>query len=62
MERPLPDFLGVGVHDWFVPKFIGYACCRKCGVVKRTDDQNNPCRERVVLSLRDEYTEGSNNT
>ncbi len=53
------DILGVGGHDWFVPKFIGYECCRKCGMVKRTDGKNKPCRGRVVLSLRDEYTEES---
>jgi hypothetical protein len=50
--------LGLGQHDWFVPSFIGYECCRKCGIVRRRDDRNKPCRGRVVLSLRDEYTEG----
>ena len=57
MNRPLPDLLQIGEHDWFVPKFIGYECCRKCGVVKRADGQNKPCRGRVVIGLRDEYTE-----
>lgn len=51
--------LGIGVHDWFTPDSIAYECCRKCGVVRRRDNQNNPCRGRVVLSLRDEYTEGA---
>lgn len=56
MTERLPDLLGVGQHDWFVPKFIGYECCRKCGIVRRRDGQSKPCRGRVVLSLRDEYT------
>ena len=51
--------LGIGQHDWFTPKFIGYPCCRKCGIVKRADGKNKPCRGRVVLSLRDEYTEAA---
>jgi len=51
-------FLGVGAHDWFLPERIPYQCCRKCGVVRRTDGKNSPCRGRVVLSLRDDYTEG----
>ncbi len=53
------DMTGIGVHDWFLPKFIGYECCRKCGIVRRADDKNGPCRDRVVLSLRDEYAEGN---
>lgn len=51
------DILGIGRHDWFVPKFIGYECCRKCGYVRRADDKNKPCRGVVTVSVRDEYTE-----
>lgn len=59
-ESPLvKKLLGIGEHDWFVPEFIGYECCRKCGIVKRRDGKNKPCRGVVTLSLRDEYTEGS---
>ena len=50
--------LGIGEHDWFKPAFLKFECCRKCGIVRRSDGKNNPCRGRVVLSLRDEYTEG----
>lgn len=49
--------LGIGEHDWFTPNYLPYECCAKCGIVKRRDGKNNPCRGRVVLSLRDEYTE-----
>lgn len=58
-DPKLEVILGIGVHDWFTPGFIGYECCRKCGMVRRADDKNKPCRDRVVLSLRDEYTEGA---
>lgn len=50
--------LGVGIHDWFKPDFIPHECCRKCGIVRRRDDKNGPCRGKVTLSLRDEYSEG----
>lgn len=49
----------LGDHDWF-----GYAmvspsgrtieCCRRCGIVRRADDANKPCRGFVTISLRDE--------
>lgn len=57
-DKFFDQMTGRGEHDWFVPKFIGYECCRKCGIVRRADDKNKPCRGRVTLSLRDEYTEG----
>jgi hypothetical protein len=53
------SLLAVGVHDWFRPAFLEYDCCRKCGIVRRKDDRNGPCRGRIVLSLRDDYTEGA---
>lgn len=46
-------------HDWFVPEFIGYECCRKCGIVRRADDKNKPCKGVVRVALRDEYTEAA---
>lgn len=49
------NILGIGEHDWF--EYRGLPCCRKCGFVRRADGKNMPCRGRVVLSLRDEYTE-----
>lgn len=51
--------LGIGKHNWFMPASITLLCCRKCGIVRRQDDLNSPCRGHVVLSLRDEYTEAS---
>jgi hypothetical protein len=43
---------GDETHDWFVPDFIGYECCRKCGIVRRKDRKNKPCRGVVKIDLR----------
>lgn len=43
------------LHEWFVPEFIGYECCRKCGIVRRRDDKNNPCRGKVRVTLRESF-------
>ena len=40
-------------HDWFIPEFIGYECCRKCGVVRRADRKNSTCKGVVKVGLRD---------
>jgi len=29
-------------HDWH--ERFGLTCCRDCGIVKRADDQNRPCK------------------
>lgn len=39
-------------HDWFIPKGIAYECCRKCGIVRRRDDKNSPCKGVVKIVLR----------
>lgn len=31
-------------HDWW--------CCSRCGIVRRRDGQNKPCRGRVRVALR----------
>lgn len=54
----LPNMDGAEVdlhraHEWFVPEFIGYECCRKCGIVRRRDDENKPCRGVARVTLRD---------
>ena len=40
-------------HDWFRPDFIAYDCCRACGIVRRADGKNKPCRGEVKVTLRD---------
>jgi len=39
-------------HDWFVPDFLNYECCRNCGIVRREDGKNKPCKGRVTVELR----------
>ena len=58
-EQFFANLLGVGKHHWFIPDNIQYECCRKCGIVRRADDKNGPCKGDVRLSLRDECTEGA---
>lgn len=50
---PMTEQAGDETHDWFVPDFIGYECCRRCGIVRRCDRKNRPCRGVVKLALRD---------
>jgi hypothetical protein len=41
-------------HDWFVPNGLERLgeCCRDCGIVRRADDLNGPCRGKVRVELR----------
>lgn len=42
----------IGAHDWFTPNFIGYECCRACGIIKRADGKNKPCKGPVGVRPR----------
>lgn len=44
--------IGDETHDWFVPDFIGYECCRRCGIMRRYDRKNRPCRGPVSVGPR----------
>lgn len=39
-----------GVHCWF--EFHDKPSCAMCGVVRRYDDKNSPCRGIVEITLR----------
>lgn len=39
-----------GKHCWF--EFHGLDSCTNCGVVRRRDDQNAPCKGIVRIALR----------
>ena len=42
-KKPPP--IAPGQHDWFLGGiFSTEICCRKCGVVRRREDDNLPCR------------------
>lgn len=37
-------------HEWF--EWRGMTCCKKCGIVKRRDGKNKPCKGVVRVTLR----------
>ncbi len=37
-------------HHWI--SAFKLTCCRDCGIVRRADDQNKPCRGVVRVGLR----------
>jgi hypothetical protein len=37
-------------HHWI--KFRSLVCCRDCGIVRRADDRNKPCKGVVKIGLR----------
>lgn len=37
-------------HHWF--KALWFQSCRDCGMIRRTDDQNKPCRGVVRVGPR----------
>lgn len=45
-------------HEWFALDGRSYDCCRNCGMVRRRDGLNGPCKGRVRVALR-EPTDGA---
>lgn len=43
-------------HEWVERKFseMTLTCCNKCGIVKRRDGKNKPCRGVVKIGLRND--------
>lgn len=39
-------------HQWFWPKGIRWECCKVCGIVRRADDKNGPCKGPVKIGPR----------
>ena len=37
-------------HEWF--EWRGLTCCKKCGIVRRADDKNKPCKGVVKVGPR----------
>lgn len=37
-------------HEWI--NWHGMQTCLQCGIVRRTDDQNKPCKGRVKIAPR----------
>lgn len=34
----------VEAHDWFTYGRLNWECCRVCGIVRRKDGNNSPCK------------------
>ncbi len=41
-------------HEWanWVFKSMTLVCCNNCGIIRRPDDNNKPCKGRVDVALR----------
>lgn len=39
-------------HDWKFCESYGHICCLKCGIVRRRDGNNSPCKGPVKVGLR----------
>lgn len=50
-EMTDPTGVAAGKHHWF--KRFGLTCCKHCGIVRRADGLNKPCRGKVRVELRE---------
>jgi Zn-finger protein len=41
-------------HRWIEPKSGEWQCCKDCGIIRRADDTNKPCKGKVRVELRQE--------
>lgn len=54
-DTPVSDPVEIIDHEWFDwerPDGRKLPCCRKCGMIRRADGQNKPCRGRVTVGPR----------
>jgi hypothetical protein len=47
-----PTVVPPGAHDW--SDYMGRCCCRQCGMVRRRDGKNKPCKGAAKISRRSE--------
>jgi len=40
-------------HEWFKPSWLKWESCKVCGVVRRADRKNKPCRGPVKIVLKE---------
>lgn len=43
----------VEAHDWFTYGRLQWECCRMCGIVRRRDGKNSPCKGPASVGPRD---------
>ena len=54
------DGLRIGGHQWVEANdLVKWPHCAVCGIIRRHDDKNKPCKGAAKLSLRNYYTEGA---
>ncbi len=41
-----------GEHEWFRHPTLIFDSCKLCGIIKRADGRNKPCRGLVKIGLR----------
>lgn len=41
-----------GEHQWFTYGRLNWECCRVCGIVRRKDGKNSPCKGPVAVGPR----------
>ena len=39
-------------HEWWL--WNGLECCKICGIVRRNDDKNSPCKGNIKIKPRDQ--------
>lgn len=44
-------------HEWFTYGRLNWECCRVCGVVRRKDGNNSPCKGPVAVGPRETLDE-----
>ena len=53
------DGLRIGGHQWVEANdLVKWPHCAVCGIIRRHDDKNNPCKGAAKIALRNYYTEG----
>lgn len=57
-REPPPVIAESNGHKWAEWQFVSMTlvCCNLCGIVRRKDDQNKPCKGVVKVALRDDAT------
>ena len=59
-EQRITDGLRIGGHQWVEANdLVKWPHCAVCGIIRRHDDKNKPCKGAAKIALRNYYTEGS---
>ena len=58
-EHDDTDGLRIGGHQWVEANdLVKWPHCAVCGIIRRHDDKNKPCKGAAKIGLRNYYTEG----